>query len=106
MDRIGARGKRGLDDLQLRTLESVLTTPKFLAAMWKIGAGNKEAGFAGGDHPGGFTGGASEAQARFNQIQIERAAGKISDFQWRNGIEKEALDLAQRIANGMAPGNG
>jgi len=110
---LAARGKEwlakeagGLDDLQLRTLESVLTTPKFLTAMWKIGAGNREASFAGGDHPPGFTGGAAEAQARLDQIMADRSAGKISDFQWRGGVEKEVVELANKIANGMAPPNG
>ena len=95
----------GLSDIQLRTLESVLTTPKFMAAMWKIGAGNGEARFAGGDNPPGFTGGASEAQVQFDKIQADRAAGIIKDHQWRE-ISKPGgqLDmLRDRIVAGMAP---
>lgn len=108
---LASRGKEwlskevgGLDDIQMRTLESVLTTPKFMAAMWKIGAGNGEARFAGGDNPRGFTGGASEAQTRLNQITTERAAGTIKDAQWRE-LDKPGGELEQlrnRIAGGMA----
>lgn len=93
----------GLNELQMRALESVLTTPKFMAAMWKIGAGNKEAGFAGGDGGGAFTGGASEAQARLDQITSDRASGKINDHQWRTTFEKEVMSLRDRIVSGMAP---
>jgi hypothetical protein len=97
----------GLTDAQLRSLESVLTTPKFMAAMWKIGAGNGEARFAGNNANGGgqFAGGASEAQARFDQIQTERSAGTIKDHQWRD-LSKPGGELDQlrdRIVGGMAP---
>jgi len=109
-----ARGKAwlaqeagGLSDLQLRVMESVLTTPKFLSAMWKIGSGNREASFAGGDHPSGFTGGVSEAQARMDQLTAERSAGKISDLQWRDIVKPggEYDQLRDKIVNGMAAGN-
>jgi hypothetical protein len=109
---MAARGKDwiakeagGLDDMQLRTLEAVLTTPKFLTMMWKIGAGNAEARFAGGDNPGAFAGGASEAQARWNQIQADRAAGKISNLAWADMTKAggEIPTLIERIANGNAP---
>lgn len=106
---LAARGKEwlskevgGLNDTQLRTMESVLGTAKFMAAMWKFGAGNKEASFAGGDGQGGFAGGASEAQARMDQIMADRTLGKISDFQWRTSYEKEVLGLRDRIVAGMA----
>lgn len=107
---MAARGKEwlskevgGMNELQMRALESVLTTPKFMAAMWKIGAGNKEAGFAGSDGGSAFTGGASEAQARLDQITSERASGKINDHQWRTTYEKEVMSLRDRIVSGMAP---
>jgi hypothetical protein len=97
----------GLSDIQLRTLESVLTTPKFMAAMWKIGAGNGEARFAGNNANGGgqFAGGASEAQTRLDQIMAERSAGTIKDHQWRE-LSKQGGELDQlrdRIVGGMAP---
>ena len=92
----------GLNDIQMRTLESVLGTAKFMSAMWKIGAGNKEGSFAGGDGGGNrFAGGASEAQARLNQLQADRAAGKISDHQWR-GLQTELDQLRDQIVGGMA----
>lgn len=98
----------GLNDIQMRTLESVLGTPKFLSAMWKIGAGNGESRFAGGDQPGGgtkFTGGASEAQARMDQITQQRSAGQISDHQWRELSKTggEIDQLIERINAGYAP---
>jgi hypothetical protein len=93
----------GLNDLQMRTLESVLGTAKFMSAMWKIGAGNGEARFAGGDAgAGGFKGGASEAQARWDQVMADRAAGKINDHQWRN-MQAERDQLQAQIIGGMAP---
>ena len=94
----------GLNEIQMRTLESVLGTTKFMSAMWKIGAGNKEGSFAGGDNGGGnrFAGGASEAQTRLNQLQADRAAGKISDHQWR-GLQAELDQLRDQIVAGMAP---
>ena len=100
-----AKEAGGLDEVQMRVLESVLGTSKFVTAMWKIGAGNREAAFAGGDHPGGFSGGASEAQARWNQIQADRAAGKISNLQWADMSKPggEIPQLIDRIANGNAP---
>ncbi len=95
----------GLNDMQMRTMESVMGTSKFLAAMWKIGAGNGEARFAGGDNPGQFKGGASEAQARLDTIQSQRAAGTISNFQWRELSKSggEIEQLTNQIVSGMAP---
>lgn len=97
----------GLSDIQMRTLESVLTTPKFMAAMWKLGAGNGEARFAGNNADGGgaFQGGASQAQGRVDQIMAERSAGTIKDHQWRE-ISKPGGELDQlrdKIVGGMAP---
>lgn len=95
----------GLSDIQMRTLESVLTTPKFMAAMWKIGAGNGEARFAGGDSAGSFQGGASEAQAQMDKLMADRASGTIKDHQWRE-ISKpggQFDQLRDRIVGGMVP---
>jgi hypothetical protein len=111
---MAARGKNwlaqevgGLNDTQLRVMESVMGTDKFLSAMWKIGAGNGEARFAGDNLTGGrsFTGGASEAQARMEQITRERSAGEISDMQWRELSKPggEIDQLRDRIVAGMAP---
>jgi hypothetical protein len=107
---LGARGKEwlakevgGLNDMQMRTLESVLGTTKFMTAMWKFGAGNTEASFAGGDGGGKFEGGASAAKAEWDQIMADRAAGKISDFQWKDPQAQQHRDsLVERIANGHA----
>lgn len=93
----------GLSDIQLRTLESVLTTPKFMAAMWKIGAGNGEARFAGGDNASGFTGGASEAQAQLDKLMADRASGTIKDHQWREIAKPGGQfdQLRDRIVSGF-----
>jgi hypothetical protein len=109
---MGSRGKEwlakevgGLNDIQMRTLESVLGTAKFMTAMWKIGAGNREAAFpAGGGNGGGaFEGGASAAQAEWDQIMADRSAGKISNYQWNDPKEVARRDaLVERIANGNA----
>jgi hypothetical protein len=111
---LGARGKEwlakevgGLNDLQLRAMESILGTPKFMAAMWKFGAGNTEASFAGGGGGGaGFEGGASAAKAEFDQLWADRSAGKISNFQWNDPkAVAHRDDLVARIANGNASTN-
>jgi peptidoglycan hydrolase-like protein with peptidoglycan-binding domain len=107
---LGQRGKEwlakevgGLNEIQLRTLESVLGTPKFMTAMWKFGAGNTEASFAGGDGGRAFEGGASAAQAEWDQIMADRSAGKISNLQWSDPKEVARRDaLVERIANGHA----
>jgi hypothetical protein len=109
---IAARGKEwlskevgGLNDIQMRTLESVLTTPKFMKAMWKMGAGNQELGFppGGGTRPGGFEGGSvAAAQAEYDQLMADRSAGKITDAQWRATGSKREQELAGIIAGGFA----
>jgi hypothetical protein len=93
----------GLNDIQMRTLESVLGTPKFMSVMWKFGAGNREISFPGNDGGGArpFQGGASEAQAQYEQLQADRAAGKVSTEVYR-ARERE---LAEVIAGGFAKPN-
>lgn len=95
----------GLNDIQMRTLEGVLGTDKFMTAMWKIGAANGEPGFAGGaSKTGEFGNTASEAQARLDQIMTDRAAGKINDYSWRD-LSKPGGELDQlrdRVVAGMA----
>lgn len=97
-----AKEAGGLNDLQLRVLENILTTPKYLTMMWKLGAANGEARFAGGDNPTAFVGGASAAQAEYDRIQAQRSEGKISDFEWRSTYEKKCLELRDIIVAGMA----
>lgn len=110
---LAARGKQwlanevgGLNEIQMRTLEATLGTDKFMTAMWKIGAGNKEGGFAGGDNNRpGFGNSASEAQSRLDELQRQRTENKLSDFQWRE-LDKPGGELEQlrdRIVQGMAP---
>lgn len=109
---MGSRGKEwlakevgGLNDIQMRTLESVLGTAKFMTAMWKIGAGNREASFPGNDGGGGgqFQGEAAAAQAEYDQLMADRSAGKINDAQWRATGQKRERELADIIAGGFAP---
>ncbi len=93
----------GLNDLQMRTLEAVLGTDKFMTAMWKFGAGNKEPGFAGGNgNPSTFGNTASAAQAELDQITQDRSSGKITDYQWREKSQR-VDELVQIISSGMAP---
>jgi hypothetical protein len=74
-----------------------------MSAMWKIGAGNKEAAFAGNSgHPSQFGNSAEAAQAELNLITADRAAGKISDFQWRETASKRVDELRDIIVAGMA----
>lgn len=100
-----AKEAGGLNDLQLRTLESVLGTPQWLTMLWKFGAGNQEASFAGdGGSPPGFQGGATAAQAKIDQYTADRTAGKISDNQWREITKAggEYDQLMAEIAKGFA----
>lgn len=88
----------GLNDVQLRTMEAILGTDKFMTAMWKFGAGNKEASFAGGNgNPAGFANSASEARAQYDQLQADRAAGKVTTEVYR----KRERELAETIASGF-----
>jgi hypothetical protein len=106
---LAARGKEwlskevgGLSDMQMRTMETVLGTAKFMSAMWKIGAGNGEARFAGGDgKPATFGNSAQAAQAELDMIMADRSGGKISDFQWREKASKRVEELRDIIVAGM-----
>ena len=94
----------GLNDMQLRTLEGVLGTDKFMTAMWKFGAGNKEPGFAASSgNPSTFGNTASAAQGELDQITSDRSAGKISDYQWKSTVSKRVDELVNIISSGMAP---
>ncbi len=91
----------GITDEQWRGLEGLFGTAKMMTFFWKIGAGNAEARFPGGDSsdPSAFTGGTSEAQAQYSQLLADRAAGKVSTDDFR----KREAELANRIAGGFAP---
>ena len=97
----------GLNESQMRTLEAVLGTSKFMSVMWKFGAGNREASFPGGDGGGArpFEGGVSQAQAEYAQLMADRSSGKINDAQWRTTGAKREQELANLIAAGNAPMN-
>lgn len=105
-----ARGKEwlakeagGLDDLQLRSMESSMGTAKFMTAMWKMGMGNREASYAGGtNQPGTFGNSAATAQVELDQIMADRTANKITDFQWRTVSSKRVDELRDIIVGGMA----
>jgi len=90
----------GITDEQWRGLENMFGTAKMMAFFWKIGAGNIEAKFPGGDGGGApaFSGGGAELQAQYDQLQADRAAGKISTDEYR----KREKDLSERIAQGFA----
>ena len=95
-----AKEAGGLDDMQQQALVSILTAPKFMKAMWKIGAGNQELSFppggGSGDSKGFSTNSTSELQERWAQNQADRSAGKISLDVYR-ARERE---LADAIAQG------
>ena len=90
----------GLSDTQLRQMESLLGTDKFLTAFYKFGEGNRESVFAGDSgNPKGFVGGAAKAQADLDQLIADRGAGKISTEEFRTK-SSQYMDI---IANGRAP---
>lgn len=104
---LAARGKEwiakeagGITDAQLRTMESVLGTDKFMTMLWKFGAGNKEPGFAGSNsNPAGFQGSASAAQAALDQLTADRVAGKVTTEAFR----VKQTELTNIIIAGMKP---
>lgn len=86
---LGRRGLRaigeqaGLDDNDLKKLESSLGTDKMLKMFWKLGDATKEAGFAGGNGAGQFSTSKDAAQEQINEITAKRMSGEINDHQWR-----------------------
>jgi hypothetical protein len=94
----------GMTPEKERTLEAVLGTPTWLNLLAKIGAGNKEPGFAGSDTPSTFGNSASAAQAELDKITAERTAGTMTDHAWREfdkpGGRRE--QLIETIVGGMA----
>lgn len=104
---LAARGKEwiakesgGITDTQLRSMESILGTDKFMTVMWKFGAGNKEPGFAGSNsNPAGFQGSAGAAQSALDQLTADRVAGKIGTDAFR----AKQLELTNIIIAGMKP---
>jgi peptidoglycan hydrolase-like protein with peptidoglycan-binding domain len=95
-----AKEAGGITDTQLRTMESVLGTDKFMTMLWKFGAGNKEPGFAGSSgSPSGFQGSASAAQAALDQLTADRVAGKVTTEAFRT----KQIELTNIIIAGMKP---
>lgn len=95
-----AKEAGGVTDAQLRSMESVLGTDKFMTMMWKFGAGNKEPSFAGSNgNPGSFQGGASAAQAALDQLTADRVAGKVTTEAFR----LKQMELTDIIIAGMKP---
>lgn len=95
-----AKEAGGITDAQMRTMESVLGTDKFMTMLWKFGAGNKEPGFAGNNNnPAGFQGSASAAQAALDQLTADRVAGKVTTEQFR----VKQTELTNIIIAGMKP---
>ena len=89
-----------------RAVELLLGTPTWLKFLTKIGAGNRDPGFAGrGGAPGGFGNAQQAAQAEFDQLNADRVAGKISQGQWTALSAKggKLEQLITTIAQGMAP---
>ncbi len=107
---LASRGKEwlakevgGLNDIQMRSMETLLGTAKFMSVMCKFGAGNKEPSFAGGGEGKSFAGGASAAQAEYDQIIADRTAGKVSNYQWSSQeMQSKIAGLVERIAAGNA----
>ena len=98
----------GLTPEKERSIEAMLGTSTWLSLLSKIGSGNTEHSFAGGDGaPGAFAGAHAQAQAEYSQIQADRASGKISNLAWSDLSRKggKIEELINRIAAGAAPTN-
>jgi hypothetical protein len=89
--------KAGLDENDLNTLESSLGTAKMLNLFLTLGKSTTEPGFAGEGGGGGFSMTKSAAQSKLAEIQARRAAGTITDIEWKNGQQAEFERLSQFI---------
>lgn len=97
-----AKEMGGMTDAQKRSIESALGTDKWMTMLWKIAAGNKEPGFAGGSgNPSTFGNSASAAQVELDSISAQRTAGTMS----QDAFRKRADELIPMITAGMAPPN-
>jgi hypothetical protein len=85
----------GLDQNDLNRLETALGTDKMLKLFWKLGATNSEGGFAGNAKQNTFGMTPDEAKAAINQMQAERAAGKINDYTWQREYEPKILKMME-----------
>lgn len=93
----------GLDDkAALDRAESVLGAANLTKFFAGIGALNAESAFAGADGKGQFRTTVADAQAQIDQINTDRIAGKISDFQWRHEFEPKMMKLGQIVAGAKA----
>lgn len=104
MARRGLRGvgtEAGLDDNDLKALESTLGTGKMMKLFWRLGEANREGAFAGKDGNSTFGTTPTQAQERMNVIVADRAAGKINDYQWRTEYEPE-LDRLIKVMAGAS----
>lgn len=102
--RRGLRGigkEAGLEDADLQRLEASLGTAKMLKVFWKLGEAMKEGGFAGGERDS-FGLSPAAAREKHDKIIADRAAGKISDFDWKSGrpdgVEAEVLKLGTAMS--------
>lgn len=86
------------DTAKLERLESVIGAANLQRFFSGIGRLAGEDSFAGSDKPGGFGVSVADAQKRINEITADRAAGKISDLQWR----KEAMPEMERLGRVIA----
>lgn len=91
--------KAGLEDGDLKTLETALGTAKMLKLFVALGSSTGEPGFAGGGS-GGFGLSKPEAQQKLNQIRDDRVSGKITDKQWKDTYEAEVERLAIIVHGG------
>ena len=86
---LGRRGLKaigeqsGLDDSDLKKLESAIGTDKILKMFWKLGEVGKEGTGTGGNHGGQFGTSKQSAQEQLNDIMDKRQKGEINDFVWQ-----------------------
>lgn len=110
---LGRRGlrefgtKAGLDDADLKKLETSIGTAKMLKLFTKLGEVTQESTFVGGDgQPKGFQTSVEGARLQVNQITADRAAGKISDHAWRTEYADKVQRLGLIIASSITPPGG
>lgn len=88
----------GWDKAKVNLYEQTFGTAQMLKDFHSWGSKTAEPGFAGGEGGGSsFSGSKQAAQAKLDQIRNDRAEGKITDVQWRGGVQAEYEKLAQAV---------
>lgn len=92
--------KFGLDDAAMKRAESVLGAANLVKFFHGLGSLNGESSFAGNDGGGSFGVSPQAARQEIRGYQVDRASGKINDYQWNKEIMPRIQKLAEVLSRG------